>query len=91
MPPLPLDLYFRPMALSWWGRFSDVADVQVLPWRSFETGHQRLFFPDNRLGRSMFRVLFQLEDLFPRFFVTYFQYPLIVLTKREAAPPHPDP
>ena len=39
--------------------------------------------PDNWLGRKMFDVLFNLEDRFPNFFVKYFQYPMIILTKRE--------
>src|SRR5262249_35209457 len=77
-------LYFHSYPLDWWRQFDDVADVKILPWRSFRAADQKKFFPDNRIGRQMFDFLFWLEDRFPDFFAAHFQYPLIVMTKRFA-------
>lgn len=30
-----LSLYFHPYPNEWWNRFSDIASVKILPWRSF--------------------------------------------------------
>ncbi len=67
---------------SWWKRFEDVADVKFYPWRSFASEHQKILFPDNRLGAEMFNLLFRLEERWPHFFSHWFQYPIIILTKR---------
>lgn len=76
-------LYFHPHPLNWWNRFSDVADVKIVPWRSFSSEQQKLLIPDNRFGRWIFDILFRLEDRFPRFFVRNFAYPMIVLRKKK--------
>ena len=75
-------IYFRPHPVGWWYRFGDVADVQILPWRSFTANDQKRWFPDNKLGGWMFDKLFELEDRYPDFFVRRFRYPMVVLTKR---------
>jgi ubiquinone/menaquinone biosynthesis C-methylase UbiE len=77
-------LYFHPHPLEWWNRFSDIADVRILPWRSFASNHQALLIPNGSLGRKMFEYLFGLEDRFPAFFAKHFQYPMIILTKRRS-------
>lgn len=77
------DLYFNAFPVDWWSRFSDVADVKVLPWRSFTARQQKILLPDNGFGKWMFRVLFRLEELFPKFFSRNFTYPMIVLTKKD--------
>ena len=76
------NLYFHPRLLEWWSRFSDVAAIELLPWRSFDSNDQKKLLPNNKLGGRMLDLLFYLEDRFPRFFVKHFQYPMIVLTKR---------
>jgi ubiquinone/menaquinone biosynthesis C-methylase UbiE len=76
------DLYYYGHPLGWWNRFEDEAELRILPWRSFSSRHQKMFFPDNRLGRGMLRILFRLEERFPGFFVRHFQYPMIVLKRR---------
>ncbi|CAN5348016.1 hypothetical protein BH09GEM1_BH09GEM1_04360 [soil metagenome] len=85
----PLDggsgIYFSAHPLGWFERFGNVADVQLLPWRSFGAPVQKRLFPDNWLGERMLAVLFRLEDAFPHFFVRFGQYPMIVLTKRPPA------
>jgi ubiquinone/menaquinone biosynthesis C-methylase UbiE len=67
---------------NWWARFTDVATVTMLPWRSLGSDDQQTIVPDNRIGALMLKVLFRLEDTFPGFFVKHFQYPMIVLVKK---------
>ena len=75
-------LYFFAHPIAWWNRFSDEADVHIYPWRSFGSADQKRFIPDNGLGRTIFSVLYRAENLLPWLFVRYFQYPIIVLSKR---------
>lgn len=76
--------YFSPHSNNWWQRFANVAEVRILPWRSFAANHQKEFIPDNYLGKKIFDILYWLEDCFPNFWVRHFQYQMIVLTKRAA-------
>lgn len=79
-----LSLYLHSYPIQWWNRFSDIASVKILPWRSFDSNIQKRLIPDNKIGRKMFGILFNLEDRFPDFFVKHFQFPMIVLTKRKS-------
>ncbi|MGA7742203.1 MAG: class I SAM-dependent methyltransferase [Polyangia bacterium] len=74
--------YYHIHPIAWWSRFRDIADVKILPWRSFDSDTQKGLIPDNKIGGKMLDVLFKLEDRFPDFFVKHFQYPMIILTKR---------
>lgn len=76
------ELYFYRHGLSWWQRFEDVADVKILPWRTFGTEMQKKIFPNNFIGKQMFNVLFFLEDLFPQLFTRIGTYPMIVMTRK---------
>jgi len=76
------ELYFFSHPNKWWNRFNDIADVQILPWRSFSSGHQKRLVPNTRFGKKMFDILFKMEDKFPKIFATYFQYPMIILKKK---------
>ena len=78
-----LSLYFHAHPIEWWNRFSDIASVKILPWRSFESNIQKRLIPNNKIGRKMFDILFNLEERFPDFFVKHFQYPMMILTKRK--------
>ena len=75
-------LYFHAHPIDWWKRFEDVADVRILPWRSFAANHQRSLVPGGAVGERMLDLLFDLEDRYPEFFARHFQYPMIVLRKR---------
>ncbi len=76
--------YFYSHPVEWWDRFNDIACVKMLPWRSLDSGTQKRLIPDNKMGMKMFELLFALEERFPDFFVKHFQYPMIILTKRES-------
>ncbi len=82
MPHTSQPAYFFSHPLEWWARFNDLADIKIVPWRSFVTGHQKKLIPDNNIGRKMLDILFRLEDRFPDLFTRYFQYPMIILTKK---------
>lgn len=75
-------LYFHAHPIEWWKRFNDVASVNILPWRSFGSDVQKILIPNNKIGKIIFDILFNLEERFPDFFVKHFQYPMIILTKK---------
>jgi len=78
------ELYFYAHPLGWWDRFRGVADVMILPWRSFSAKQQKCLVHGNRIGKALLNKLFDMEDRFPNFFVRYFQYPMIILRKVKA-------
>jgi ubiquinone/menaquinone biosynthesis C-methylase UbiE len=77
-----VDLYFHAHPLAWWARFKDVATVQILPWRTFASHHQKRLFPNNWIGKRLLPLLYILEESLPNIFVKYFQYPMIILKKK---------
>ena len=78
-----LEIYFYSHPIKWWYRFNDIADVNVLPWRSFGSTDQKRLVPNTKFGKNMLSFIFDMEEKYPRFFVKYFQYPMIILTKKE--------
>ena len=74
-------LYFYCHKLEWWNQFSNIAKVEMYPWRSFASQHQKIIFPNSSVSKFLFKILTYLENKFPKFFVRYFQYPIIVLKK----------
>lgn len=75
------NLYFYCHPVSWWYQFEKEAKVKFYPWRSFSSDHQKKIFPNNFIGKKLFKILFNLEDIFKRFFINNFQYYTIVLKK----------
>ncbi len=75
-------LYFYCHPLEWWKRFENVSNVEFYCWRSFSSKHQKIIFPNNNLGKIMFKLFFYLENKFNNFFSRYFQYPIIILKKK---------
>ena len=78
------ELYFYRHANEWWNKFNDISSVEIYPWRAFAANFTKVFIPNNCFGKKIFDLIFYLEDTFPSFFVKYFQYQLIILTKRDA-------
>ncbi len=76
------NLYFYCHPNNWWFQFENIAHVKIFPWRSFSSQHQKILFPNNYLGKILFKFFFKLEDLFPKFFSNHFQYQIIILKKR---------
>lgn len=75
-------LYFFAHPIRWWDRFHDVADKKIMPWRSFHSDIQKALIPNNKFGKKVFDILFNMEEQFPDFFVKHFQYPMIILKKK---------
>jgi len=76
-------IYFFSHPNKWWNQFSDEAEVKYYPWRSFGSHYQKKLIPNNPMGKSLLKKLFALEEKYPKFFVNNFQYPMIVLTKKD--------
>ncbi len=83
-PGEDLSLYSHVYPIEWWTRFSDIACVKILPWRSFCSAIQKRLIPNNETGTKILDLLFNLEERFPDFFVKHFEYPMIILTKRKS-------
>ena len=83
--PSPYDgpIYFYAHPLSWWERFSDEAEVEIVPWRLLNANESRRLIPDNALGGRMFRTVLGFERTFPRLATWSGCYPMVVLTKRD--------
>jgi SAM-dependent methyltransferase len=76
-------IYFFAHPLSWWQRFSDEAEVEIVPWRSLNANESRKLIPDNALGAGIFRTVLAFEGAFPRAATSFGCYPMIVLTKHD--------
>ena len=76
------DYYFFCHPISWWKQFENDANVELYPWRSLSSNHQKFLIPNNFLGRQIFKILFYLEDKFKKFFIKNFQYYTVVLKKK---------
>ena len=67
---------------SWFSReIARWIPVEIFVWRSVSVKDLRTFIHRGWGGRSILRVLFWLEDLFPKWFGKNGQYPLIVIQK----------
>ena len=75
-------LYFYPHPIKWWDRFSDTSYVKIEPWRTFASDEQKWLIPNNKIGKIFFNMLLDFEKKYPNFFVKYFKYPMIILTKK---------
>tara|TARA_Y100000591_G_C21802583_1_gene682947 strand:- start:82 stop:840 length:759 start_codon:yes stop_codon:yes gene_type:complete len=75
-------IYFYCHPNKWWKQFENKVEVSFYCWRSFSSQHQKKLFPDNFLGKIFFNILYVLEEKFPNFFVSQFQYPIIILKKK---------
>ncbi len=56
-------------------------DYKVYPWRSLSPRFMRWFVRPWLGGKAFLRLIFWLEERFPRFFGRYGQYPMIVIRK----------
>lgn len=75
-------LYFYCHQNDWWNQFSNLAEVKILPWRSFSAQHQKKIFPNNSIGSLLLKILFLFENSFQNFFSKNFQYIMIILKKK---------
>lgn len=60
---------------------NDLPHLDVLVWRSVNASFLRAFIHDRLLGRLWLRVIFEIEERFPRLFGRLGQYPMILFRK----------
>jgi ubiquinone/menaquinone biosynthesis C-methylase UbiE len=56
-------------------------NMRIYPWRSLSTGFTKTFIRPQFGGKAFLRLVFWLEERFPKFFGENGQYPLIVIKK----------
>ena len=61
-----------------------VLPFKIYPWRSVGTSFTRAFISDKAGGRQILRIIYWLEDRFPRFFGEEGKYPIIAFKKQTA-------
>lgn len=59
----------------------DAVQFTICPWRSLSPRFMRWFVRPRLAGRQFLRLVFALEESFPRFFGENGQYPMIVISK----------
>jgi SAM-dependent methyltransferase len=64
-----------------------VMQYEVLAWRSLSPRFMQWFVRPGKGGEALLRLVFWLEEKFPRFFGEHGQYPLIVICKTEGTAP----
>lgn len=77
----PAGTFVQKMTPEWLKReIGSRMEIEIKPWRSMSTRILRWFIRPFG-GRTLLKLVFWLEDLFPNFFAENGQYPLIVLKK----------
>lgn len=77
-------IYFYCHDIKWWDQFKKYGSVNLFPWRSFASQHQKFLFPNNIVGYFFLKVLYALEDNFKKFFINNFQYYTVVIKKNNS-------
>jgi SAM-dependent methyltransferase len=78
----PVGTFVQKMTPGWLRReMAGSIDFQIFAWRSLSPRFMRWFIRPQLGGKTILRVVFWLEDRFPRFFGEHGQYPLIVIRK----------
>lgn len=74
------ELYFKRKTIFWWKYFKALGEVKIIPERTFTGSFEKKIIPDNNFGKSVYKLLFFLENYsFWRFFSTYY----IVIIKKK--------
>jgi SAM-dependent methyltransferase len=78
----PEGTFVEKMTPPWLKRELDgVLEFRIYPWRSLSTRFMRWFIRPRLGGKIILRLVFWLEERFPRFFGENGQYPMIVFNK----------
>jgi len=81
----PEGTFAEKMTPRWLKReLSGLMDFRIYPWRSLSTRFLRWFVRPQLGGKNFLRLVYWLEECFPRFFGENGQYPLIVMRKLES-------
>lgn len=78
----PVGTFVQKMTPTWLRReLRGAVEVQIYAWRSLSPRFMRWFVRPQLGGQTLLRLVFWLEEKFPRFFGEHGQYPLIVIYK----------
>ncbi len=87
--PSPKNTFVQKHDLRWFKRtIAPRLDTEIFVWRSVSVHFLKNYIFERRGGRQILRLLFRLEERFPRFFGEKGTYPLIVIRKQVNR--HPD-
>jgi SAM-dependent methyltransferase len=74
--------FVQKMTPDWFkGALKGGVEFQIFAWRSLSPRFMRWFIRPRLAGKAWLRVVYDLEERFPRFFGEHGQYPLIVISK----------
>jgi len=62
-------------------QLKDVTSIDIYCWRSVSTKFTRTYIREKAGGRLLLRLIYWLEEFFPRFFGENGQYPIVAITK----------
>jgi SAM-dependent methyltransferase len=80
--PAPTGTFIRKLDAAWLRQeLGGRMNVEIYPWRSVSVRFLRALVHDPLAGRLWLRLLYWLEERFPRFFAEKGQYPLVVVRK----------
>jgi SAM-dependent methyltransferase len=65
-------------------QLKDVTPIKIYCWRSVSTKFTRTYIREKAGGKLILRLIYWLEELFPRFFGEKGQYPIISFKKQES-------
>jgi SAM-dependent methyltransferase len=66
-------------------QLKDITPIKIYCWRSVSTKFTRTYVREKAGGKLCLRLIYWLENLFPRFFGENGQYPIISFTKQESS------
>ncbi|MDP7416154.1 MAG: class I SAM-dependent methyltransferase [Dehalococcoidales bacterium] len=75
-------LYYRVHNFKWFIENINIKfKFELGSWRSVDVKFLKFFIHDFLFGRLILRIIFRLEEVFPKFFGRYGQYPILILKK----------
>lgn len=91
-PDTPTGTFVQKLTAKWLSEALDgKMDYEILVWRSVSVAFLRAVIYPDWGGRFWLKVLFWLEERFPKYLGRVGQYPLVVVKKPTAQPEHPSP
>lgn len=66
-------------------QLNDITPIKIYCWRSVSTKFTRTYIREKAVGRLILRLIYWMEESFPRFFGENGQYPIISITKQESS------
>ena len=82
-PGAPAKLYYHDHPLGWWRRFADQARVRIAPWEAVAGRIATPFLRPQSVAAGFVHAAIALEKAWPGLAIRLWQYPLIVLEKRD--------